>query len=246
MNAHVLDVINAVQPWVSPHDQGNWEPWREGIVAACGILAETALRYVPPCGTILDYGCGPLNKTAVLSKLGYRCTGYDLYLEGWHQDVFNKLRRFAHENSIDLNIGGELPDRPFDMVMSVDVLEHLPEPKRIFEQLVQRIAKSGILVTLVPNAGNIRKRLLLLSGGTNMPRFDEFWNYPPPFVGHVREYVRGDLKAMARYLGLEIVELRGVDCMMQKVPKAIRFPYLAGTALFDSLKDTWLMVARKP
>ena len=44
------------------------EPW---IRPAMAVLGEVRGRRV------LDFGCGPLDKIAVLQSLGYRCTGYD-------------------------------------------------------------------------------------------------------------------------------------------------------------------------
>jgi len=40
-------------------------------------VAQTVVKHLPVGSTILDFGCGPLDKIAVLQSLGYRCTGYD-------------------------------------------------------------------------------------------------------------------------------------------------------------------------
>jgi SAM-dependent methyltransferase len=228
----------------------DWTWYEPGLRSASRTIAKTAIRYLKPGARVLDYGCGPCNKTAVLADLGFNCTGYDRFVETWHRLPGNmeKIQQFAAQHRITLIDGGmeEVPEREkFDMVMSSDVLEHLPEPRGVMETMVGALKSEGVLMILVPNAGNIRKRLLLLLGGTNYPRYQEFYWTEGRFVGHVREYVRGDLKLMSRYLGLEILELRGVDHMIQKVPRGLRFPYKAITALAPGLKDTWLLVARK-
>ena len=50
---------------------------------------------------------------------------------------------------------------------------------------------------------------------------------------------------MAQYLDLDVLELRGVDHMLQKLPALARPPYLFATALFNDWKDSWMLVARK-
>ena len=37
-------------------------------------IADTALRYLQPGSTILDIGCGPCDKTAILQFLGFHCS----------------------------------------------------------------------------------------------------------------------------------------------------------------------------
>jgi hypothetical protein len=62
----------------------------------------------------------------------------------------------------------------------------------------------------------------------------------------VREYTRRDCIALARALGLEVVEVRGVHHMLEKVPRRLLRIYLAASRLAASTRDTWSMVARKP
>jgi SAM-dependent methyltransferase len=252
MKTNISAAIESAEPWrciLGGEAEKTWSGYRDGIVAGCEIIADVALRHVDKGGYVLDYGCGPMNKTAVLAWLGYRCTGFDEYVEAWHRPNLTEIKQFAAMNKMELVDGGSdpLPPGPFDMVMMIDVLEHLQDsPRKIMTELVERLGSGGILLVMVPNAGNIRKRLALLFGGTNMPNFGDFYWNPYRFVGHVREYVRGDLRSMAFFLGLELLELRGVDTMIQKVPNLARPFYRACTWPFDGLKDTWLMVCRKP
>ena len=44
---------------------------------------------------------------------------------------------------------------------------------------------------------------------------------------------------------LDVVELRGVDHMLQRIPAKARMPYLAVTRFLPDWKDSWLLVARK-
>lgn len=216
-------------------------------------IALTVLKYLKPGASILDFGCGPCDKTAVLRFLGFKCSGYDDLLDGWHQaaDTKEKIQKFASECEIDLRLPDdrEFPFQAesFDMIMLHDVLEHLHDsPRDLLVWLLTLCRPGGYLFVTVPNAANVRKRIHLLIGKTNLPLFDQYYWSPDPWRGHVREYVKDDLAKLCDYLCLDIRELRGCDHMLQKVPKKAVSLYLLATRVLDSLKDSWLLVAKKP
>jgi SAM-dependent methyltransferase len=215
-------------------------------------IARTVLRHCPVGSRILDFGCGPCDKTAILQLLGYRCTGCDDLQDYWHGLPGNTeaILSFASDCGIDFVQGGkrdlQLGSAPFDMVMFHDVLEHLHDsPRDLLNDILELAKPEGLLFVTVPNAVNIRKRLAVLFGKTNLSPFESYYWYPGSWRGHVREYVRDDLAKLTQLLDLEVLELRGCDHMLHKLPSALRPVYLVSTALFDSLKDSWLLVAKK-
>ena len=216
-------------------------------------IGEAALRHLGPGTRVLDFGCGPMDKTAVLSRMGFDCAGYDDLRDYWHnlEDNRNKILEFARDAKIDFKVadGSALPFAPdsFDLVMLLDVIEHLHDsPKDLLNDLLGLVKPGGLLMITVPNAVNVRKRLDVLRGRTNYPSYESFYWYPGPWRGHVREYVKGDLERLTRFLGLDLVELRGCDHILYKLPGFARPPYRLITGIFPGLKDTWLLVARKP
>ena len=220
---------------------------------AYATVARTVTHYLQAGSKILDFGCGPCDKTAVVQALGFQCAGYDDLQDDWHRLPGNldRIRRFAAESGIDFRLadGGAMPfaANEFDMVMMHDVLEHLHNsPRDLLNDLLGFVRPGGLLFVTVPNAVNIRKRVSVLFGRTNLPRFDSFYWYPGAWRGHVREYVRHDLAKLAEYLGLEVLELRGCDHMLEKLPKAVLPAYGLLTRVFPGWKDSWLLVARKP
>ncbi len=230
--------------YMSPEDDGSKNSYTN--------IAETVLRHLPLGSRILDFGCGPCDKAAILQLLGYRCAGYDELKDDWHTRPGNeeKILRFAEEMGIDFvkatSEGLRFPAESFDMVMSHDVLEHLHDsPKDLLNTLLSMVKPGGFLFITVPNAANIRKRLALLWGHTNLPSFESYYWYPGPWRGHVREYVRSDLALLAKYLGLDVLELHGCDHMLHRVPKSLRLPYRVATSVFGDWKDSWALVARK-
>lgn len=222
------------------------------VKGAYSNIADTALRYLQPGSAILDFGCGPCDKTAVLQFLGFHCSAYDDLQDDWHTIPGNrdKILSFANKCGIYFKRAnaGILPfdKNSFDMIMLHDVLEHLHDsPRDLLNNLLELAKPNGLLFVTVPNAVNIRKRIDVLFGKTNLPRFEGYYWYPGSWRGHIREYVRNDLAKLSEYLNLEVLELRGCDHMLEKLPSSIRPAYLLVTSIFLGWKDSWLLVARK-
>lgn len=211
--------------------------------------AETVLRYLPRGGGILDFAAGPLDKTAVLAHLGYRCSAYDDLSDAWHLAGDNRatILRYATQVGIEYTVApGALPGGPFDMVMAHDILEHLHQsPRAIVGELLSRVVDRGWLFVTVPNAVNLRKRLAVLRGATNLPNFPSYFWTEGDWRGHIREYVRRDLEELTELMSLEVIELRGTHHLAHRLPISVRVPYLALTRPYSGLRDTWLLVARK-
>jgi SAM-dependent methyltransferase len=215
-------------------------------------ISRTVMRYLPVGSRILDFGCGPCDKTAVLQILGYHCSGYDELLDDWHKLDNNreKILSFAAAQGINLQIAERetLPfeKKSFDMVMMHDVLEHLHDsPRDLLNDLLELVKPGGYYFTTVPSAVNIRKRINVIFGRTNLPRFEGYYWYPGHWRGHIREYTKRDLLNLSEYLGLEIVALRSCNHMLDKVPSILRPMYIGITNIFTGWRDSWLLVARK-
>ena len=227
-------------------------PGYVGEDAASSIrnIASTIMRRVPPGARILDFGAGPMDKTGALQLLGYRCSAIDDLQDFWHLEDGNqgKIIRFARQTGIDFQLGGPLGYEPdsFDLVMLCDVLEHFHDsPRFLLHELLRVLKPEGYLFILVPHAANIRKRIDLLRGKTNLPDFETFF-WSQPFRGHVREYVKDDLLQLSSLMGLEITELKSCHNMLGKLNRPLRPLYLAVTTIFPSWRDTWILMARKP
>lgn len=211
------------------------------------------IGHVPAGGRVLDFGAGACDKAALLALLGFESHAADDLLDPGHlrHDNREKIRSFAESFGVRLTLlegSGPWPWEPdsFDMVMLHDVLEHLHDsPRELLNRLLERLKPDGLLFVTVPNAGNLRKRLALLLGGTNHPEFESFYWEPGPWRGHVREYVRGDLEALARLLDLSVVELDGCHNMIGTLRPALRGVWRLVSAPFPGWRDSWLLLGRK-
>lgn len=222
-------------------------------IGAYKNIAEVLLQHLAPGSRLLDFGCGPCDKTAVLQLLGYNCSAYDDLNDDWHlaNDNRQKIMQFAGKIGIDFTLANQspLPYQPesFDGVMLLDVLEHLHDsPRPLLDAVLRLIKPEGLLLITVPNAVNIRKRLHVLTGRTNLPDYGGYYWSNGVWRGHIREYVKDDLRQLASFQNLQILALKGCDHMLDKVPAKMQKFYQFITSIFPGWKDTWLLIARKP
>ena len=203
---------------------------------------------------VLDFGAGPCDKTALFAKAGMRVTAFDTLNDSWVKKDNNrqKILDFATGFGIDYILPSEQDHSPwaskkYDVIMSHDVLEHFhSSPRILLNKLLECLKPGGLLVTTVPNAANLRKRLHLLVGKTNYNRYDYFYWYPGAWNGHVREYVSKDLELLNKYLKLDKVELSSYHLQLDALPPLLRAPFRAASYLMPGVRDSWMLVSRKP
>jgi SAM-dependent methyltransferase len=216
-------------------------------------LAEKISARVPKGAKVLDIGCGPSDKTAVLSYIGYDCTGIDDFMDPWHRegDNLNKIKTFAKSAGITL-IEGDGKSLPFDkgsfdVVMLCDVIEHLhASPKGLLAAALDLLKDDGWLVISVPNAVNLRKRIHVVLGKTNYPPYGQFFHTQGAWRGHVREYVWDDLSQLARYLGVTDAKIDGCHHMLGVLPNWAQPVYKLVTAPLPGARDSLVLCGRKP
>jgi 2-polyprenyl-3-methyl-5-hydroxy-6-metoxy-1,4-benzoquinol methylase len=210
-------------------------------------IAKLVTKHVPVGGKILDFGSGFGDVPAVLSILGYKCTAIDDFSDPWHtEENIQRTMKFSEKYNINRVSDIVSAGSGFDMVMLHDVLEHLHDsPRDILHDLLSSTKDSGLLYATVPNAVNIRKRITVLLGGTNLPHYNEYYWHPHPFRGHVREYVRGDFEKMAHWLDLEVIQLEALNKMLPKLKSPIRQIWQLASILLSDCRDTWQFLGKK-
>ena len=226
--------------------------FRQGTTAHAELL-DTARSLLPNGGRVLDVGCGPADKTAVLSWAGYQCEAIDDFSDPWHREGDNlaKIEAFAKEAGVDLKIGdgNSLPyeNETFDLIVLNHVIEHLQNgPRGLVNRCIDLLRPGGYIYISVPSAVNIRKRLAVLRGRTNYPPYGDFYWNEGSWRGHTREYTGDDLRKLAKFSGLEIASLQPSHHMVGALPKRVRKPYMLLTSVFKGWRDSWTLVGRKP
>ena len=76
------------------------------VGGAYSTIAGTALKYLKPGASILDFGCGPCDKTAILQRLGFRCSGCDDLGEDWQKEPGQRdcILGFARDSGIEFKV----------------------------------------------------------------------------------------------------------------------------------------------
>lgn len=178
--------------------------------------------------------------------------GIDDFKDYWHALPGNleKIRRFVEEFDIELATGDgdRLATRKgeFDVLLLLEVLEHLQVSSRnLMNELMSVVSERGLEIISVPNAVNIRKRIDVMFGRSNLPKFGSFYWYPGQFRGHIRKYVGDDLVKLTCYSDLELLELIGCDHQLHHLPPITRRANKFVRYLAPGLKDTWMLVERK-
>jgi 2-polyprenyl-6-hydroxyphenyl methylase / 3-demethylubiquinone-9 3-methyltransferase len=97
--------------------------------------------------TLLDVGCGAGIVTEPMSKLGAKITAIDA-----SERNILVAKQHAEKSSVDINYQNLLPEEiarrgeTFDIVMSLEVIEHVANPHLFLEILTKLVRPGGVLV----------------------------------------------------------------------------------------------------
>lgn len=153
-----------------------WKPLTEANQAN-QIIADA----VGP-GSVLDLGCGDGTLLALLAKRGIGGVGLDLS---------EKAVAIAHERGLDCRVHDlteplPFPDKSFDAVLIIDVLEHLYRPDQLLTEAA-RVAVQYVYIS-TPNFASLPARLQVLRGRVpenNTPRDGHIYWMTEQVVTHL-------------------------------------------------------------
>ena len=159
-----------------------------------------AFSLVPEHSRVLDLGCaGGYMAAALKERKGCYVTGVDAFpLEDVRLDEFY-LR--------DLNEGLDgLPIANQDMILMLDVIEHLASPERFLDQLHESLSRNpGVQIIIsTANVGFIIPRLMLLVGQFNYGKRGIL------DVTHTRLFTFSSFRRCLEQCGFDVVEMRPV------------------------------------
>jgi 2-polyprenyl-6-hydroxyphenyl methylase / 3-demethylubiquinone-9 3-methyltransferase len=169
----------------------------------------------------LDVGCGAGLMCEPLSRMGATVTGVDAAPE-------NVSAAKAHAEGQGLAIAYLCQDvagmkGQFDLVTSMEVVEHVADPAAFVAALADRLAPGGLMILSTPNRTAL-SRLAMITVGEGLgsiPKGTHDWD----------KFVAPDeLEALAKEAGLAVVERRGLSFKPSK-----------GFVLSDDLSLNYLM-----
>ena len=173
----------------------------------------------------LDVGCGAGLLCEPLARMGAAVTGVDAAPE-------NIVSAKAHAAQSGLNIdyrAGELAEMglgQFDVVTSMEVIEHVTDPAAFIAALTAHLKPDGVLILSTPNR-TTASRVLLVEAAERLgqvPRGTHDWH---------RFLTPNELTALLADAGLEVVEMQG-----------IAFSPLKGLHLSENIALNYIVSAR--
>jgi 2-polyprenyl-6-hydroxyphenyl methylase / 3-demethylubiquinone-9 3-methyltransferase len=164
----------------------------------------SAISLKPLAGRLaLDVGCGAGLLCEPLARLGAHVTGVDAAPE-------NIAVATAHAAQMSLKIdyrAGELALQklgPFDLVTSMEVIEHVTDPAAFINELTARMKPDGLMLLSTPNRTAASKLLLVEAAERlgHVPRGTHDWD---------KFLTPEELELLLKNAGLEIIEMRGIS-----------------------------------
>jgi len=144
---------------------------------------------------VLDLGCGNGYVASRIADLGHSVTGVDVSTEGIDtaRGSFPGISYHlgsVYDDDLISKIGG-----PVDCVVSLEVVEHLFFPRKLFEQSYEMLVKGGALIVSTPYHGYLKNLALSLTNGWDA-HFGVHWD-----GGHIKFFSKKSLAAMATNAG---------------------------------------------
>jgi 2-polyprenyl-3-methyl-5-hydroxy-6-metoxy-1,4-benzoquinol methylase len=157
--------------------------------------------HVPEGSRVLDIGCSSGNFGQVLIK-DKKCEVIGLDLDKEDIGRAKKVLTQAYVRNIERDSVDDLGT--FDVVMFIDVLEHLMDPVAALEKAKKLLKPKGRIVFSIPNMAHVSVRLMLLKG---------FFEYTPIGVldrTHLHYYDEVEVKNLFASSQLKVAEITPV------------------------------------
>ncbi len=180
-------------------------PVRLGFIRAAidaHFGADGKSRYPLAGKTALDVGCGAGLLCEPLARMGAAVTGVDAAPEN-----IEAARAHAALSGLQIDYrAGEIAEQglgQYDIVTSMEVIEHVTDPATFIAELVRHLKPDGLMLLSTPNR-TPASRLFLVEAAERLgqvPRGTHNWD---------QFLTPEELKTLLAGAGLEVVEMQGI------------------------------------
>lgn len=189
--------------WESPDHPNAHEYLAPAVESVLRRVVASDLR-------VLDIGCGNGSMARRLASRGYLVTAFDVAEDGLEQArSIPSPVTWAVGSIYDDDLGERL-GTDFSSAISLEVVEHLYFPRRLFEAARQCLRTRGTLIVSTPYHGYAKNLALAICGAWDR-HLSVGWD-----GGHIKFFSRQSLRELAQNAGFREVSFRGVG----------RLPYL--------------------
>lgn len=191
----------------------------ESIYCNVAVYREVRELGIAPGARVLDVGSGFGLLTYGLAAAGFDVTAMDIVADP--SDPASPLYRMAQARSEaplrlrhvrqDLEAETwEVEPGSIDLLVSVDVIEHIRNARYFLENCARALRPGGFLVVHTPNFGRLATRVGALRTLLRpaWPLHLETYAAENPFYGHVREYNHRELPQLLRMTGFQVLSQR--------------------------------------
>lgn len=154
---------------------------------------------------LTDVGCGGGLVTEPFARLGFSVSGLDASQESIHI-----ARNHATEAGLTINYQVGAPEETLlglatnDVVLALEVIEHVADMEVFIAGLAQRLLPGGLLIMSTIN--RTLKSLVFAKGAA-----EYVLRWVPPGTHHWKKFVRpSELSEMLRSAGLRVVDIQGM------------------------------------
>jgi SAM-dependent methyltransferase len=211
-------------------------------------VAQEVKRVMPQGGRILDFGCGQGALSLRLKVMGYEVLAVDTNVSDFQAHGQVEFQPLNFNNPAEVQAFYLKFSESFDLVMGIEVIEHVENPWEYVRNLKSLVKPGGHILVTTPNITSWYHRMVFLFTAT-FPTFRD-----PDEMGHINPISAWELKVIADKTNLKDIRIvpageLALLWLSGSIPRmALNFLFLPIYPIVRGIKLGWcvMMTARKP